>query len=65
MTAGDNASAAPRVWSDAELAREAQLALDEFVERRLAEPGGRYIEHLNPDIPDECGFPCTGRSNLA
>lgn len=46
MTAGDNASAAPRVWSDAELAREAQLALDEFVERRLAEPGGRYIEHL-------------------
>jgi hypothetical protein len=36
----------PTVWTQAELATQAQIALNEFVERRLAEPGGVYIAHV-------------------
>lgn len=41
-----NTSRTPRVWTDEELAHEAQTALDEFVDRRLAEPGTKYIAHV-------------------
>lgn len=41
-----NVSRTPRVWSDDELTIEAKKALDEFVERRLAEPSTRYVEHV-------------------
>jgi hypothetical protein len=46
MTSNSNTDSNPRVWTDTELKAEAQLALDEFVDRRLREPGGKYIEHL-------------------
>lgn len=46
MTGSPNIGSTPRVWTDTELENAAQLALEEFVERRLAEPSGRYIEHL-------------------
>ena len=46
MIASSNLSATPPLWTDAELAESAQMSLDEFVNRRLAEPGGRYVEHL-------------------
>lgn len=46
MSGSANVSATPRVWTDTELEAAAQLALEEFVERRLDEPGGRYLEHL-------------------
>lgn len=36
----------PRIWSDAELEADAQQALEEFVVRRLAEPGGKYFDHI-------------------
>ncbi|WP_249127491.1 XamI family restriction endonuclease [Bradyrhizobium lablabi] len=36
----------PTVWDDAQLAAEAQKALEEFVDRRLAEPGGKYLAHV-------------------
>ncbi|CCE98473.1 conserved hypothetical protein (plasmid) [Sinorhizobium fredii HH103] len=42
-----NVSATPTVWTDTELETEAQKALEEFVERRLAEPGGKYLAHVN------------------
>jgi XamI restriction endonuclease len=37
---------APRFWSQAELVEQAQIALDEFVDRRLAEPEGTYATHF-------------------
>lgn len=40
------ASSAPRVWSQDELVEQAQIALDEFVDRRLAEPEGTYATHF-------------------
>lgn len=45
-TPSSQASSAPRVWSQHELAKEAQVALDEFVDRRLAEPKGTYATHF-------------------
>lgn len=41
-----NVSTTPTVWSEAELETEAQKALEEFVARRLAEPGGQYLAHV-------------------
>lgn len=41
-----NVSATPTIWSDAALAEDAQKALEEFVDRRLAEPGGKYLAHV-------------------
>lgn len=41
-----NLSNAPTVWSDEQLADQAQVALEEFVERRLAEPSGKYLAHV-------------------
>lgn len=37
---------APRVWSETELEQQAQIAIDEFVDRRLAEPEGTYAAHV-------------------
>jgi hypothetical protein len=42
-----NVSKTPPVWDDAALAEHAQTALEAFVDRRLAEPAARYVEHLN------------------
>lgn len=41
-----NTSATPRIWTEQELEIEAQKALEEFVDRRLAEPGGKYLTHV-------------------
>lgn len=41
-----NVSKTPRVWNDQELADQASVALNEFVDRRLAEPGGKYLAHI-------------------
>jgi hypothetical protein len=41
-----NAAAHPRIWNEAELGEEANKALQAFVDRRLAEPETRYVEHL-------------------
>ena len=41
-----NTNSAPTVWTDAQLAEQAQIALEEFVDRRLAEPGGKYFAHV-------------------
>jgi XamI-like restriction endonuclease len=41
-----NALRLPHRWTDEELAAHAQRALNAFVDRRLAEPSSRYIEHL-------------------
>lgn len=41
-----NVSPVPRVWTNQELEAEAQKALEEFVDRRLAEPGGKYLTHV-------------------
>lgn len=41
-----NTSATPRLWTDDELKQQAQIALEEFVDRRLAEPGGKYVAHI-------------------
>ena len=46
MTGSSNAGSTPRVWIGAELETEAHFALNEFVDRRLKEPGGKYVEHL-------------------
>lgn len=40
-----NVSKTPTVWTQHQLAEQAQIALDEFVDRRLAEPGGKYLAH--------------------
>jgi len=37
---------APTVWNDEELEEQAQIALDGFVDRRIAEPGGKYQAHV-------------------
>lgn len=36
----------PRIWTTAELEKEAQIALNGFVSRRLAEPGHNYLTHV-------------------
>lgn len=36
----------PKIWTEEELVAQAQVALDEFVDRRLAEPGGKYVAHV-------------------
>ncbi len=41
-----NVSPTPIVWTDDQLEIEAQKALEEFVDRRLAEPGGKYLMHV-------------------
>jgi hypothetical protein len=41
-----NTSSTPKTWTDEELATEAQIALEEFVDRRLAEPSGKYLAHV-------------------
>jgi hypothetical protein len=41
-----NISPTPTVWTQDELTQQAQVALDEFVDRRLAEPGGKYLAHV-------------------
>lgn len=41
-----NVVATPRIWSEPELAHDAQIALEEFVTRRLAEPKGKYKAHI-------------------
>lgn len=41
-----NVSNTPRVWTDQELTEQATIALGEFVDRRLAEPGGKYLTHV-------------------
>jgi hypothetical protein len=41
-----NVSDTPIVWTDQELAVEAAVALGKFVDRRLAEPGEKYLAHI-------------------
>jgi XamI restriction endonuclease len=41
-----NISDAPQLWSDAELKIQAQRALDDFVDRRLAETSTAYVAHV-------------------
>jgi hypothetical protein len=41
-----NVSRTPRIWTDQELADQARVALEEFVDRRLAEPSGKYLTHI-------------------
>jgi hypothetical protein len=41
-----NVSKTPVEWTDEQLAEQTQIALEEFVERRLAEPGGKYLAHV-------------------
>jgi hypothetical protein len=41
-----NSSTVPALWTVEQLARDAQIALEEFVDRRLAEPTGRYLAHV-------------------
>lgn len=36
----------PPLWGKDQLVRDAQISLEEFVWRRLAEPGGKYIQHV-------------------
>jgi hypothetical protein len=36
----------PRTWTETELKEQAQVAIDEFVDRRLAEPVGAYAKHV-------------------
>lgn len=42
-----NVSKTPRLWTEEELIAQAQIALDEFVDRRLAEPSGKYQVHVH------------------
>jgi hypothetical protein len=42
-----NVSRTPRYWEEHELAAQAEIALNEFADRRLAEPGDRYVAHVN------------------
>ena len=41
-----NANPVPRVWDLAELTSQADVALNAFVDRRLAEPNTSYVRHL-------------------
>lgn len=41
-----NTASTPQTWTDEQLAIAAQTALEEFVDRRLAEPSGEYLEHV-------------------
>jgi hypothetical protein len=41
-----NVSTSPAVWTEQQLAEQAKVALNEFVDRRLAEPGGKYLAHV-------------------
>lgn len=41
-----NTSSTPTVWTEQQLEQQAQIALEEFVERRLAEPSGKYRSHV-------------------
>jgi hypothetical protein len=41
-----NVSPTPTVWSDEQLVEQAQVALEEFVDRRLAEPDGKNHAHV-------------------
>lgn len=43
---GLRSSPLPQTWSESELQAQAQVALDEFVDRRLAEPEGTYQAHV-------------------
>jgi hypothetical protein len=36
----------PRLWTHEELQEQAQIALERFVDRRRAEPGSRYVSHI-------------------
>jgi hypothetical protein len=49
-----NVSAVPSVWSDEELTSQAQLSLDAFRARRLAEPTTRYPEILGQEKQAVC-----------
>lgn len=44
--ASTKANSAPRTWTEAELGEQAQIALDGFVDRRLAEPEETYAAHF-------------------
>ena len=39
-------TSAPKIWTKDELEKEAQIALEQFVDRRLAEPDGTYAAHV-------------------
>ena len=41
-----NVSASPQIWSDTELEIQAQRALNDFVDRRLAETSSAYVGHV-------------------
>ncbi len=41
-----NVSKTPRIWTEDELAEQARISLNEFVDRRLAEPEGLYKTHV-------------------
>jgi hypothetical protein len=41
-----NRAESPPRWDDAALQRQAQKALEDFVQRRLAEPSSLYAKHL-------------------
>jgi hypothetical protein len=41
-----NVTNTPRSWTEQELTDQARVALGEFVDRRLAEPGGKYLTHI-------------------
>jgi hypothetical protein len=41
-----NTAPTPTIWSKEALVVQAQIGLEEFVTRRLAEPGGKYVTHV-------------------
>ncbi|MFZ5791352.1 MAG: XamI family restriction endonuclease [Pseudomonadota bacterium] len=41
-----NTSPVPNTWTDEELTKHAERSLHAFVDRRLAEPGTKYLEHI-------------------
>ena len=42
-----NVSRTPTLWNSDQLAAQAKIALEAFVARRLAEPGGKYAAHVD------------------
>lgn len=42
-----NVGKTPSVWPEQALVESAQIALEEFVDRRLAEPTGTYVAHVH------------------